>query len=129
MDLWDGLMADTDGSVKLFISSPMGVGKSYILFLVTMAYSQDWSILYILNGTEFHKTNALASSEVICSYFFVLNWDILTASELPVYNTNDKHFWMDRASAVIIKHLQPFHHKTLLFIDEYGKLFENPLPT
>ncbi|KAF0534967.1 hypothetical protein F8M41_009759 [Gigaspora margarita] len=122
------ILADSDYSIKLVLSGPMGVGKSYIsYFLVSKAYAEEWPILYIADASDLDVDNSERAGEVICMYFLAQNKDILTATELEkiVRNVKDLSVGVEVTIAGKILDLIKYADcKVLFIVDEHGILFE-----
>ncbi|GES93088.1 hypothetical protein GLOIN_2v1482214 [Rhizophagus clarus] len=131
--IWNELSKDSDHSIKRVLSSPMGVGKSYIsYFLVSKAYAKGWLILYIANTSDLNVESSRKAGEVICRFFLALNKDILTATYLKQII---RHVDYDskKVEIIIAKDILDLiklaDRKTLLIVDEHGILFEkDPVP-
>lgn len=83
MKIWSILKEDSEYSIKKVLSSPMGVGKSYLAwFLAANAYVNGWLMLYIADASILKLENSNLVYLHICQRFFALNRDILTAPQL-----------------------------------------------
>jgi hypothetical protein len=130
-DIWDKISADSDHSIKYVLSGPMGVGKSYIsYFLASKAYAEKWKILYIADASDLIVETSAEAGEVICRYFFALNKDILTATDLTHIVRHAGRGDEDEIFVAedIFDFLKISDRKTLLIIDEHGALFEDDPP-
>ncbi|KAF9343463.1 hypothetical protein BGX26_005689, partial [Mortierella sp. AD094] len=133
LELWnelrDGIVVcRRDRNYRRVLSGPMGVGKSYLAyFLAARAYAERWPILYIADAKELYTREKEESAMQVIKRFLALNKDILTAAELsPLsHDYNGKYDISIEAFSVIFgKLLKQNERKTLLIVDEHGKLFE-----
>jgi hypothetical protein len=132
IDICDDLSKDTGNAIKFILSGPMGVGKSYIsYFLASKAYAEGWIVLYIADASDLDTETSVHAGVVICEYFFALNKDILTVTDLENivqlvdYRFNEVEVVVAES---IFKLLKTSVLKTLLIVDEHGALFEQNTP-
>ncbi|GBC04861.1 hypothetical protein RclHR1_05900008 [Rhizophagus clarus] len=130
INIWGKISADKGRSIKHVLSSPMGVGKSYIsYFLASKAYASGWITLYIADASELILDLSVQAGEVICKYFLAMNKDILSATELKEIV---RHADVNQPAHVVAKNILNFlktsDHQSLLIIDEHGALFEYDPP-
>ncbi|KAF9389902.1 hypothetical protein CPB97_010415 [Podila verticillata] len=128
LGLWEDMRGDKDRTYRRVLSGPMGVGKSYLsYFLAARAYAEGWLVLYISDaGILDTKSEGQSTLEVVMR-FLALNKDILTSAELEMLvNDYDGSCNISRSAvwAIFDRLLMSRDRKTLLLVDEHGKLFE-----
>ncbi|KAF9898768.1 hypothetical protein EC991_010432 [Linnemannia zychae] len=129
VDLWEDIRVDKDRTYRRILSGPMGVGKSYLsYFLAAKAYAEGWLVLYISDaGLLGTKTEGASTLEVV-KRFLAMNKDILTGTEFEMlvrnYNGTDD-ISTDAVSIIFGQLLKSRDRKTLLLVDEHGKLFQH----
>ncbi|KAF9429022.1 hypothetical protein BGZ76_001957 [Entomortierella beljakovae] len=132
VEVWKQFSEDSEDSIKRVLAGPMGVGKSYLaLFLAAKAYSEGWPVLYVSDASKLVKSDIDGAGTELCTRFFALNKDILTIRDF-------EKFWVGRerdgltvaslAATVLSTLLCQRERKTLLVLDEHGKLFEKNKP-
>ncbi|KAF9306176.1 hypothetical protein BG003_001088 [Podila horticola] len=128
LDLWEDMRGDKDRTYRRVLSGPMGVGKSYLsYFLAARAYAEGWLVLYISNAGLLKMTSEDQSTLEVVKRFLALNKDILTGAELEmlVNDYDGKDDFSTKAVYIIFRYLlMSRDRKTLLLVDEHGKLFE-----
>ncbi|KAF8942044.1 hypothetical protein BGZ47_006926 [Haplosporangium gracile] len=132
VELWEDMRGDQEFTYRRVLSSPMGVGKSYFsYFLAAKAYSEGWLVLYMSDAGLLDKNDenesALEVVAIVVKRFLALNKDILTGAELEmlVNDYNGTRNILRNAISVIFRTLlMSRDRKTLLLVDEHGKLFE-----
>ncbi|KAG0011529.1 hypothetical protein BGZ82_002975 [Podila clonocystis] len=128
LELWEDMRGDKERTYRRVLSGPMGVGKSYLsYFLAAKAYAEEWLVLYISDAGLLDTEDEEKSTLEVVKRFLALNKDILTGSELELL-VNDYNGTRDisrNAAWVIFRYLlMSRDRKTLLLVDEHGKLFE-----
>ena len=122
------MQGDKDRTYRRVLSGPMGVGKSYLsYFLAAKAYAEGWLVLYISDAGVLKRSTQDESTREVVKRFLALNKDILTSTELEmlVDNCTDKgDVFSSGASKIFSDLLMSRDRKTLLLVDEHGKLFE-----
>ncbi|KAI7828592.1 hypothetical protein BC939DRAFT_60993 [Gamsiella multidivaricata] len=110
------------------LSGPIGVGKSYLsYFLAAKAYAERWLVLYISDAGLLDTKREGESELEVVKRFLALNKDILTGAELEmlVNDYDGTQSLSTNAIWVIFRTLlMTRDRKTLLLVDEHGKLFE-----
>ncbi|KAF9294962.1 hypothetical protein BGZ74_011026 [Mortierella antarctica] len=129
LQLWEDMRGDKRSTYRRVLSGPMGVGKSYLsYFLAAKAYVEGWLVLYVSDAGLLDMLYEDESALQLLKLFLALNKDILTGTELKML-VNDSDGTGDistRALSVIFGTLlKTSERKTLLLVDEHGKLFEN----
>ncbi|KAG0344219.1 hypothetical protein BG005_001960 [Podila minutissima] len=128
LELWEDMRGDQERTYRRVLSGPMGVGKSYLsYFLAARAYAEGWLVLYISDAGVLDTEEADDSAWNAVKRFLALNKDILTGTELEklVNNYNGSRSLSSNALWVIFDTLlKSRERKTLLLVDEHGKLFE-----
>ncbi|KAG0357638.1 hypothetical protein BGZ54_000262 [Gamsiella multidivaricata] len=128
LELWEDMRGDKDRTYRRVLSGPMGVGKSYLsYFLAARAYAEGWLVLYIPDAGLLHTETEEESKLELVRRFLALNKDILTGNELEmlVNEYNGKYHVSTHAVWAIFRDLlMSWDRKTLLLVDEHGKLFE-----
>ncbi|KAF9323098.1 hypothetical protein BG006_001763 [Podila minutissima] len=128
LELWEEMNGDQKRPYRRILSGPMGVGKSYLsYFLAAKAYAEGWLVLYISDAKVLDKKKEEESEMAMVKRFLALNKDILTGAELEMLvNDYDATYNIstDALSAIFDKLLMSRDRKTLLLVDEHGKLFE-----
>ncbi|KAF9945300.1 hypothetical protein BGZ72_001496, partial [Mortierella alpina] len=128
LGLWEDMRGDQEFTYRRILSGPMGVGKSYLsYFLAARAYAEGWLVLYLSDAEVLDKNKQDESALQVVKRFLAMNKDILTGAELEIlvrdYNgTGD--ILTDAASLIFQDLLMSRDRKTLLLVDEHGKLFE-----
>ncbi|KAF9127204.1 hypothetical protein BG015_004577 [Linnemannia schmuckeri] len=128
LELWEDMRGDQEFTYRRVLSGPMGVGKSYLsYFLAARAYAEGWLVLYLSDAEVLDKNKQDESALQVVKRFLAMNKDILTGAELEIlvrdYNgTSD--ILTDAASLIFQDLLMSRDRKTLLLVDEHGKLFE-----
>ncbi|KAG0256493.1 hypothetical protein BGZ95_005479 [Linnemannia exigua] len=128
LELWEDMRGDQEFTYRRVLSGPMGVGKSYLsYFLAARAYAEGWLVLYLSDAEVLDKNKQDESALQVVKRFLAMNKDILTGAELEIlvrdYNgTGD--ILTDAASLIFQDLLMSRDRKTLLLVDEHGKLFE-----
>ncbi|KAG0047663.1 hypothetical protein BGZ90_007830 [Linnemannia elongata] len=128
LELWEDMRGDQEFTYRRVLSGPMGVGKSYLsYFLAAKAYAEGWLVLYISDAQELDGDDENESALQMVKRFLDLNKDILTGTELEmlVNEYNGTHNISRNALSVIFDPLlKSRERKTLLLVDEHGKLFK-----
>ncbi|KAG0198791.1 hypothetical protein BGX33_012070 [Mortierella sp. NVP41] len=128
LELWEDMRGDQEFTYRRVLSGPMGVGKSYLsYFLAARAYAEGWLVLYLSDAGVLEQNKQDESALQVVKRFLAMNKDILTGTELEIlvrdYNgTGD--ILTDAASLIFGTLLKSWDRKTLLLVDEHGKLFE-----
>ncbi|KAI7829732.1 hypothetical protein BC939DRAFT_473940 [Gamsiella multidivaricata] len=121
------MQGDKDRTYRRVLFGPMGVGKSYLsYFLAARAYAEGWLVLYIPDAGLLHTETEEESKLELVRRFLALNKDILTGNELEmlVNEYNGKYHVSTHAVWAIFRDLlMSWDRKTLLLVDEHGKLF------
>ncbi|KAG0273623.1 hypothetical protein BGZ95_010574 [Linnemannia exigua] len=129
LELWEEIRRDQEFTYRRVLSGPMGVGKSYLsYFLAARAYAEGWPILYLSDGGLLDKDDENEPALEVVKRFLALNKDILTGAELAMLlNDYDgtRNISRNAMSVIFGTLLKSFDRKTLLLVDEHGKLFEN----
>ncbi|KAK3823809.1 MAG: hypothetical protein J3R72DRAFT_528890 [Linnemannia gamsii] len=116
LELWEDMRDDQEFMYRRVLSGPMGVGKSYLsYFLAAKAYAEGWLVLYMSDALELDRDDENESALQVVKRFLALNKDILTGAELEMLNA----VWV-----IFRDLLMSRDRKTLLLVDEHGKLFE-----
>ncbi|KAF9536474.1 hypothetical protein EC957_010716 [Mortierella hygrophila] len=106
----------------------MGVGKSYLsYFLAAKAYAERWLVLYMSDAGELDRDDENESALQVVKRFLALNKDILTGADLAMLlNDYDgtRNISRNAMSVIFGTLLKSRDRKTLLLVDEHGKLFE-----
>ncbi|KAG9062067.1 hypothetical protein KI688_006789 [Linnemannia hyalina] len=128
LELWDEMRGDQEFTYRRILSGPMGVGKSYLsYFLAARAYAEGWLVLYISDAGVLDKNKQDESALQAVKRFLALNKDILTGAEMEMlvndYNGTDD-ISGNAMSVIFGTLLKSRDRKTLLLVDEHGKLFE-----
>ncbi|KAG0195906.1 hypothetical protein BGX28_000397, partial [Mortierella sp. GBA30] len=126
--LWEDMHGDQERTYRRVLSGPMGVGKSYLsYFLAAKAYAEGWLVLYISDAGLLDKDDENEPALVLVKRFLALNKDILTGAELQML-VNDydgtRNISRNALSVIFGTLLMTRDRKTLLLVDEHGKLFE-----
>ncbi|KAF9370219.1 hypothetical protein CPB97_002923, partial [Podila verticillata] len=128
LELWDEMRRDTRITYRRVLSGPMGVGKSYLsYFLAAKAYVARWLVLYISDAGLLDIDDENESALLLVTCFLALNKDILTGTELEkLVNNYDgtRDISRNALSVMFGTLLKTKDRKTLLLVDEHGKLFE-----
>ncbi|KAG0076702.1 hypothetical protein BGZ93_003903, partial [Podila epicladia] len=128
LELWEDMRGDKERTYRRVLSGPMGVGKSYLsYFLAAKAYAEGWLVLYISDAGVLCAKSEDESALELVKRFLALNKDILTGAELEKL-VNDAIGKLDNAGAAwkIFRYLlMQSERKTLLVVDEHGKLFKD----
>ena len=107
----------------------MGVGKSYLsYFLAARTYAEGWLILYISDAGVLDTEKEEQSKLEVIKRFLALNKDIVAGNELEmlVKDYDGGYSIPTLAVRFIFRELlMSYGRKTLLLVDEHGKLFEN----
>ncbi|GJJ68053.1 hypothetical protein EMPS_00399 [Entomortierella parvispora] len=128
LELWKDMRGDQLWTYRRVLSGPMGVGKSYLsYFLAARAYAEGWLVLYISDAGVLNTKSEDLSTLQIVKRFLAFNKDILTGAELEML-VND-YDGSDAVSTIaaykIFRYLlMSRDRKTLLLVDEHGKLFK-----
>ncbi|KAG0065305.1 hypothetical protein BGZ92_005591, partial [Podila epicladia] len=128
LELWEDMRGDNERTYRRVLSCPMGVGKSYLsYFLAAKAYAEGWLVLYISDAGLLDGDDENESALEVFKRFLALNKDILTGAELDML-VNKYNGTLDisrKAIWVIFRTLlMSMDRKTLLLVDEHGKLCE-----
>ncbi|KAF9943611.1 hypothetical protein BGZ70_005716, partial [Mortierella alpina] len=128
LELWEDMRGDQEFTYRRVLSGPMGVGKSYLsYFLAARAYAEGWLVLYLSDAEVLDKNTQDESALQVVKRFLAMNKDILTGAELEIlvrdYNGRGD-ILTDAASLIFQDLLMSRDRKTLLLVDEHGKLFE-----
>ncbi|KAF9320406.1 hypothetical protein BG003_006199 [Podila horticola] len=125
---WEDMRGDKERTYRRVLSGPMGVGKSYLsYFLAARAYAEGWLVLYISGAGLLDRDDEIESALQLVKRFLALNKDILTGAALEVLvNDYDGTYNISFNSLSVIFEplLKSRERKTLLLVDEHGKLFE-----
>ncbi|KAF9343328.1 hypothetical protein BGX34_006921, partial [Mortierella sp. NVP85] len=110
----------------------MGVGKSYLsYFLVAKAYAEGWLVLYVSDAGLLDRDDQDKAALDLVKRFLGINKSILTGAELQML-VNDydgsRHISRNALSTIFEPLLRSRERKTLLLVDEHGKLFEGKPP-
>ncbi|KAF9278412.1 hypothetical protein BGZ88_000583 [Linnemannia elongata] len=128
LELWEDMRGDQEFTYRRVLSGPMGVGKSYLsYFLAAKAYAEGWLVLYMSDAGVLDKDDENESALEVVKRFLALNKDILTGAELAMLlNDYDGTRNMSRNALSVIfgTLIKSWDRKTLLLVDEHGKLFE-----
>ncbi|KAG9061870.1 hypothetical protein KI688_007021 [Linnemannia hyalina] len=128
LELWDDMHRDQERTYRRVLSGPMGVGKSYLsYFLAARAYVEGWLVLYISDAAVLDKNKQDESALQVVKRFLALNKDILTGAELAMLlNDYDgtRNISRNAMSVIFGTLLMSRDRKTLLLVDEHGKLFQ-----
>ncbi|KAK3805410.1 MAG: hypothetical protein J3R72DRAFT_120864 [Linnemannia gamsii] len=128
LELWEDMRGDQEFTYRRVLSGPMGVGKSYLsYFLAAKAYAEGWLVLYMSDAQELDRDDEDESALQVVKRFLALNKDILTGAELEmlVSDYNGTRNISRNAVWVIFRDLlMSRDRKTLLLVDEHGKLFD-----
>lgn len=126
--LWEEMKKDQEFSYRRILSGPMGVGKSYLsYFLVAKAYAEGWPVLYVSDAVELVHNDENKSALALVKRFLALNKDILTGAEWELLVKDydgSRNISKDILSVIFDAILKSRDRRTLLLIDEHGKLFE-----
>ncbi|KAF9080350.1 hypothetical protein BGX23_002284 [Mortierella sp. AD031] len=128
LELWEDMRGDQEFTYRRVLSGPMGVGKSYLsYFLAAKAYAEGWLVLYMSDAQELDRDDENESALQVVKRFLALNKDILTGTELEMlvneYN-GTRNISRNALSVIFDPLLKSRDRKTLLLVDEHGKLFE-----
>ncbi|KAG0333772.1 hypothetical protein BG004_000698 [Podila humilis] len=128
LELWEDMRGDQEFTYRRVLSGPMGVGKSYLsYFLAAKAYAEGWLVLYMSDAQELDREDENESALQVVKRFLALNKDILTGTELEMlvneYN-GTRNISRNALSVIFDPLLKSRDRKTLLLVDEHGKLFE-----
>ncbi|KAG0331129.1 hypothetical protein BG000_011180 [Podila horticola] len=128
LELWEDMRGDKMSTYRRVLSGPMGVGKSYLsYFLAARAYAEGWLVLYISDAGELDRKTEEESALQLVKRFLGINKDILTGAELEML-VNDYdgtyNISFNTLSVIFEPLLKSRERKTLLLVDEHGKLFE-----
>ncbi|KAK3842240.1 MAG: hypothetical protein J3R72DRAFT_139903 [Linnemannia gamsii] len=127
LELWEEMRGDKDRAYRR-LSGLMGVGKSYLsYFLAAKAYAEGWPALYISDAGQLNGDDKNEAALDLVKRFLVLNKDILTGAELGMLVNNyngTRKISRDALSVIFRMLLKSRDRKTLLLVDEHGKLFE-----
>ncbi|KAF9370020.1 hypothetical protein CPB97_003085 [Podila verticillata] len=128
LELWDEMRHDTRTTYRRVLSGPMGVSKSYLsYFLAAKAYVEKWLVLYISDAGLLDRDDENESALLLVKRFLALNKDILTGIELKML-VNDydgtRDISRNALSVIFGTLLMTRERKTLLLVDEHGKLFQ-----
>ncbi|KAF9537358.1 hypothetical protein EC957_008398 [Mortierella hygrophila] len=127
LELWDEMDRDQERTYRRVLSGPMGVGKSYLsYFLAARAYAERWLVLYMSDAGELDRDDENESALQVVKRFLALNKDILTGAELAMLlNDYDgtRNISRNAMSVIFGTLLKSRDRKTLLLVDEHGKLF------
>ncbi|KAG0247058.1 hypothetical protein BG011_002110, partial [Mortierella polycephala] len=91
------------------------------------AYAEGWLVLYISDAGDLDKDKKEQSEMEVVKRFLAINKDILTAAELEklVNDYTGKYdIFTDAISVIFGTLLKTRERKTLLLVDEHGKLFQ-----
>ncbi|KAG0271415.1 hypothetical protein BGZ95_000771 [Linnemannia exigua] len=128
LELWEEMRGNQELTYRRVLSGPMGVGKSYLsYFLAAKAYAEGWLVLYISDAKVLDMNKQDEAALEVVTRFLAMNKDILTGAEFEmlVRNYNGTDDISTRAvSAIFRELLKSQDRKTLLLVDEHGKLFE-----
>ncbi|KAF9153411.1 hypothetical protein DFQ26_000589, partial [Actinomortierella ambigua] len=128
LELWKDICGVKERTYRRVLAGPMGVGKSYLsYFLVARAYAEEWLVLYIADAKVLNKRTEEESALEMVKRFLALNKDLLTSAELQML-VNNYNGTLDVSicalSAIFGSLLMSRDRKTMLLVDEHGKLFE-----
>ncbi|KAF9157781.1 hypothetical protein DFQ26_008327 [Actinomortierella ambigua] len=127
LELWENMRGDQERTYRRILAGPMGVGKSYLsYFLVARAYAEGWLVLYMSDARVLDKDEQGEAAWQLLKPFLALNKDILTGAELEklVCDYKGNGDVSTRAVSVIFETLlMSPDRKTLLLVDEHGRLF------
>ncbi|KAF9898378.1 hypothetical protein EC991_011417, partial [Linnemannia zychae] len=128
LELWKDMRGDQEFTYRRVLSGPMGVGKSYLsYFLAAKAYAEGWLVLYMSDAQGLVRDDENESASQVVRRFLALNKDILTGIELKMLvNEYDgtRNISRNALSVIFDPLLKSRDRKTLLLVDEHGKLFE-----
>ncbi|KAG0092104.1 hypothetical protein BGZ93_003296 [Podila epicladia] len=129
LELWEDMRDDKGRTYRRVLSGPMGVGKSYLsYFLAAKAYAEGWLVLYVSDAGDLDTKSEEQSTLEVVKRFLALNKDILTGTELEMlvndYDGKD-HISTSAVYIIFLCLLKSRDRKTLLLVDEHGKLFQN----
>ncbi|OAQ23043.1 hypothetical protein K457DRAFT_130858 [Linnemannia elongata AG-77] len=127
LELWEDMRGDQEFTYGRVLSGPMGVGKSYLsYFLAAKAYAEGWLVLYMSDAGVLDKDDENESALEVVKRFLALNKDILTGAELAtLLNDYDgtRNISRNALSVIFGTLIKSWDRKTLLLVDEHGKLF------
>jgi len=129
VDLWVELRDSNNGveladrqCMKLVISGPMGVGKSYIgTYLFSMAYALGWETFYIADAGVISKK----PSEREVATFFISTYLSQNTPSVEILHALNKMDPIDAYSFLLDRRFESHEigRNVLLLIDEHGSLF------
>jgi len=127
--LWEDKRGDQKRTYRRVLAGPMSVGKSYLsYFLAAKAYAEGWLVLYLSDAGMLDQNKQDESALELVSRFLAINKDILTGAELEIlvrdYKGGTDYTTTDAVSIVFRRLLMSRERKTLLLVDQHGKLFE-----
>ncbi|KAG0361522.1 hypothetical protein BG005_008112 [Podila minutissima] len=134
LELWEEIHGEQDYTYRRLLSGPMGVGKSYLsYFLAARAYAEGWLVLYISDAGQLATPTEDYSVLEVVKRFLALNKDILTAAQLGMLvddSTGTRDILIKAAWLIFRNLLMQNKRRTLLVVDEHGKMFKDkqPLP-
>ncbi|GJJ77445.1 hypothetical protein EMPS_09804 [Entomortierella parvispora] len=129
LELWEDMAANQPRPYRRVLSGPMGVGKSYLsYFLAARAYAKGWLVLYVSDAQDLKRDDENLTAFLLAMRFIDLNKDVLTGADLETLV--DGYDGVRDISRVILSNifdplLRSEDRKSLLLIDEHGKLFED----
>ncbi|KAF9322475.1 hypothetical protein BG006_002359 [Podila minutissima] len=134
LELWEDMCGDRERTYRRVLSGPMGVGKSYLsYFLAARAYAEGWLVLYVSDAGLLATATEDKSALEVVKRFLALNKDILTAAQLEMLvddSTGTRDILIKAAWLIFTALPMQSERRTLLVVDEHGKLFQDrqPLP-
>ncbi|KAH7045772.1 hypothetical protein BKA57DRAFT_467650 [Linnemannia elongata] len=114
LELWEDMRGDKDRTYRRVLSGPMG------------PYAEGWLVLYMSDAGVLDKDDENKSALEVVKRFLALNKDILTGAELAMLlNDYDgtRNISRNAVSVIFGTLLKSWDRKTLLLVDEHGKLF------
>ncbi|KAG0254747.1 hypothetical protein BGZ95_005940, partial [Linnemannia exigua] len=128
LGLWDDMRGYQKVTYRRVLSGPMGVGKSYLsYFLAARAFAEGWLVLYLSDAKVLDTKTEGGSTLEVVKRFLAMNKDILTGAEIGMlvrdYNGTDD-ISTAAVSVIFRELLMSGDRKTLLLVDEHGKLFD-----
>lgn len=128
LEIWEEMCGDQEFTYRRVLSGLRGVGKSYLShFLAAKAYAEEWFVLYISDAGVLDENKQDESVLQLVKRFLATNEDILTGAEFEIlvrYYNGTGDISTDAVSLIFQELLMSRDRKTLLLVDEHGKLFE-----